>query len=365
MNNPLTEERSDVHTVWRYSADGTNKSPTSSSAPKQKPPKRRSFLLPTLALIALIFAIFSVWRLRPIRTPSSPPQAPPTANLVNEAADLKRTVAGVGLVEANSENIALSVPVPGWVTAVYAHVGDHVKAGERLFSLDDRDLRAQLKVEKARLVQARANMQSAKASLADAELLFREAQRLDKGAVLSKEEVERKLIAYQKATADLQAAEAQVSLEESLIHQVEVNIDRLTVTSPIDGQVLQSNVRLGQYAPTGVLDTPLMMLGSIEPLHIRVDVDENDAWRVLPGAAARAFVRGNSNEQVDLTFVRFEPYVLPKQSLTGDSTERTDTRVLQVIYRVGSARVSLFVGQQMDVFIQGQSLESATPYARK
>jgi len=365
MNNLLTEERSDTPTVRQYSADGMNKSPTSSSAPKQKPPKRRGFLLPTLALLALIFAIFSVWRLRPIRTPSSPPQPPPTANLANEGADLEKTVAGVGLVEANSENIALSVPVPGWVTAVYAHAGDHVKAGERLFSLDDRDLQAQLKVEKARLVQARANVQAVKASLADAELLYREAQRLDKGAVLSKEEVERKLIAYQKATADLQAAEAQVSLEESLIHQVEVNIDRLSVTSPIDGQVLQSKVRLGQYAPTGVLDTPLMILGSIEPLHIRVDIDENDAWRVSPGAAARAFVRGNSNEQVDLTFVRFEPYVLPKQSLTGDSTERTDTRVLQAIYRANSARVPLFVGQQMDVFIQGRSLEFATPYARK
>jgi RND family efflux transporter MFP subunit len=356
MNNRLTEQRRDVTPIRQHFADGTNKSPPSSSASKQKPPKRRGFVLPILALLALIFAIFSVWRVRPIRTPSPPPQTPPTANLANAGADLKKAVAGVGLVEANTENIALSVPVPGWVTAVYAHAGDHVRTGERLFSLDDRDLQAELKVEKARLVQARANVQSAKASLADAELLYREAQRLDKSAVLSKEEVARKLIAYQKATADLQAAEAQVGLEESLIHQVEVNIERLTVTSPIDGQVLQSKVRLGQYAPTGLLDTPLMILGSIEPLNIRVDIDENDAWRVSPGVAARAFVRGNSNEEVDLTFVRFEPYVLPKQSLTGDSTERTDTRVLQAIYRVDSVGAPLFVGQQMDVFIQGKSL---------
>ena len=33
-----------------------------------------------------------------------------------------------------------------------------------------------------------------------------------------------------------------------------------------------------------------------------------------------------------LHFVRFEPYVIPKESLTGDTTERVDTRVLQVIY---------------------------------
>jgi HlyD family secretion protein len=102
-----------------------------------------------------------------------------------------------------------------------------------------------------------------------------------------------------------------------------------------------------------------MIIGNTEPLNIRVDIDENDAWRVVSGSKARAFVRGHSTDQVDLTFVRFEPYVLPKQSLTGSSTERVDTRVLQAIYRVDTNNVRLFVGQQMDVFIAGRSLRLA------
>src|SRR5258708_40357599 len=57
------------------------------------------------------------------------------------------------------------------------------------------------------------------------------------------------------------------------------------------------------------------------------------------------------NLTTPLKFVRFEPFVLPKKSLTGDSTERVDTRVLQVIYRVERDDLRLFVGQQMDVFI--------------
>jgi hypothetical protein len=53
--------------------------------------------------------------------------------------------------------------------------------------------------------------------------------------------------------------------------------------------------------------------------------------------------------------VRFEPLVVPKRSLTGDATERVDTRVLRVIYEVvGTPSVPLFVGQQMDVFIEGE-----------
>jgi hypothetical protein len=54
---------------------------------------------------------------------------------------------------------------------------------------------------------------------------------------------------------------------------------------------------------------------------------------------------------VPLQFVRFEPYVVPKKSLTGDSTERVDTRVLQVLYSFNRDTLPLYVGQQMDVFI--------------
>jgi hypothetical protein len=53
--------------------------------------------------------------------------------------------------------------------------------------------------------------------------------------------------------------------------------------------------------------------------------------------------------------VRFEPFVVPKRSLTGDSTERVDTRVLQIIYRVERDALPLFVGQQLDVFIDARA----------
>jgi HlyD family secretion protein len=87
-------------------------------------------------------------------------------------------------------------------------------------------------------------------------------------------------------------------------------------------------------------------------LHVRVDVDEHDAWRVREGAPAVASPRGNGSLRIPLEFVRFEPYVIPKKSLTGDSTERVDTRVLEVIYRVQDQNAPLHVGQQMDVYIE-------------
>ena len=94
------------------------------------------------------------------------------------------------------------------------------------------------------------------------------------------------------------------------------------------------------------------MLGNIERLHVRVDIDEFDIPRFDPGAAASAVPRGSLQERYPLKFVRIEPFVVPKKSLTGDNTERVDTRVLQVIYECDpDGRPPLFVGQQVEVFI--------------
>jgi hypothetical protein len=115
---------------------------------------------------------------------------------------------------------------------------------------------------------------------------------------------------------------------------------------------LQVNVRRGEYAPLGVLARPLMVLGAVRELHVRADLDENDAWRFRDGARAYAFVRGNREIKTPLEFVRVEPYVVPKRSLTGESTERVDTRVLQVLYRFDPAAMKVYVGQQVDVFVE-------------
>jgi HlyD family secretion protein len=57
--------------------------------------------------------------------------------------------------------------------------------------------------------------------------------------------------------------------------------------------------------------------------------DWRDIFRAQP---ATAYIKGSRENPIPLTFVRVEPYILPKQSLAGESTKRFDTRVLQVIY---------------------------------
>ena len=305
----------------------------------------KKFILPLIALAALVFGVGSVVRTQPKHEVTVPPSPPP-------ASPYSHTVAAVGLVETSTENIAIGTPLADVVREVCVHVDQSVKAGDPLFKLDDRHLRAELALRQADLRVAESQVKVNAAMLADAsrQLSFFESLK-DKNAI-SAEDLTRRRSAVETAQAQLDEAKARVAAATAQTQFTETQIERSIVRAPIDGDVLQVKVHPGEFAPAGVTTTPLVLLGRLNPLHIRVDVDEHEAWRVRPEATATAAVRGNAKLKTPLAFVRFEPFVVPKKSLTGDSTERVDTRVLQVIYRVEGDALPLFVGQQMDVFIE-------------
>jgi len=152
--------------------------------------------------------------------------------------------------------------------------------------------------------------------------------------------------------ASLAVANATVDQARRAVERAEVDLALLTVRAPIDGTVLQVNVRPGEFAFAGTLATPLVVLGNLDPLHVRVDIDEADVPRFDPSAPAYASRRGLASERIQLSFVRIEPLLVPKRSLTGALGERVDTRVLRVIYALPPGTTNAYPGQQVDVFIE-------------
>ena len=299
----------------------------------------RKYVLPLVAAFGLAFAIVSV-----VRGSQPVPAAPPVAQPAK--APFASYVAGAGIIEASSENIAVGSPVGGIVTKVHVKIGDVVQPGQVLFELDDRDLRAQR-------LPAAARVKEAEASLARSRTLLRLAESVPDKRAISAEDLSNRRSAVAIDEAALAAAKAQVE-------QIDIELDRRQVRALVPGKILQVKTRPGEFAAAGVMATPLMLLGNNDRLHVRVDIDENDAWRFEKGADAVAFVRGNPQLETKLHFVRTEPYVVPKVSLTGMSSERVDTRVLQVIYSFDEGALPVYVGQQMDVFIAAPPMEAKT-----
>ena len=300
----------------------------------------RKYMIPVLALVGILFAL---WMLRQGSKPvihAEPVADPPHVEFANR-------ISGTGIVEASSRNISIGAHLPGIVARVHVKVGERVKAGSPLFSIDDRARLADLAVREARVREAEANLQDLRAQLQIAE-------KVKDPRAISTDDLNKRRFAAQAAEARLANAAAEVTAAR-------VDIDLLTVRAPIDGDVLQVNIRPGEYAPSGVTAQPLIFLGSLDRLHVRVDIDENDAWRFRQQAPAVAFVRGNPSFKTNLRFEYVEKYVIPKRSLTGESTERVDTRVMQVVYSFNRSDLSVYPGQLMDVYIEDRSAAPAAP----
>jgi RND family efflux transporter MFP subunit len=254
-------------------------------------------------------------------------------------------VGGAGILEASNGNIAVGTGVSGIVSATLVKWGDHVGAGDALFKIDDRDVQSQL-------LSARAGIKEAQAKLRQAREQLRLVESVPDRRAISTAERDGHRFAVEIAQAGLEAAQARRD-------QLTLEIGRRTVRALAPGKILQINIRPGEFAQSGVLARPLMLLGNDSRLYVRVDIDEFDAARITPGAAAVAFVRADAQRQVRLTFERIEPYVAPKTSLTGGATERVDTRVLQVIYSFEHAALPVYIGQQMDVYIEAPPARTA------
>ncbi|MBV8878698.1 MAG: biotin/lipoyl-binding protein [Planctomycetaceae bacterium] len=343
----------------------------------------RILLLPVLALAGAAFAVVTVAagsQPAPVAKPVADPSRPP----------FETYIAGSGILEAMDRNVAIGAPLSRLVLEVDVKVGDEVDAGAPLFKLDDRDTRAELAVRQAAVGAARAKLERLKSAPRAEELPPAEARVVAAEAVLADlrnqvtlwesvsdkravtvEDLQRRKFAVQAQEArlaeakaalnllkagswksDIDVAQADLAAAEAQAAQTAAEIARLVVRAPSRGMVLQVNVRAGEFAPAGALQTPLMLFGALDRINLRVDVDENDAWRFRKDAAAVAFVRGNRELKTELKFERVEPFVIPKRSLTGDSTERVDTRVMQVVYSFDRNKLPVYVGQQMDVFIE-------------
>jgi HlyD family secretion protein len=301
----------------------------------------RRAVLP-LAAAGLIGFAFSVAN----RPEDSAAAANPAAAPASADPALGQVVAALGLVEPSSEVISVAAEISGVVREVLVKPGDAVKRGQPLFRLDGRALEAQVAAARAelRLADIEANDARARASLF--------AKVADPRAV---SDDERDRARFAAARAD-----AAVALQRARLQQIETDLSRLTVRAPIDGEVLRINLRVGEFAAAGPSAEPLIALGDVTPLHVRVQIDEEDASRVPAGAPAEGALRGDGARRVRLNFVRFEPQATPKRNLTGGA-ERVDTRVVEAIYAFDRKDLPAFVGQQMDVFVQARKVADAAP----
>jgi HlyD family secretion protein len=306
------------------------------------------FILPVLAIIGVAAAI----KISIFSTPV-PAIATPVQESTNKRLNIPfdSYVTGAGLVEANGRTVNIVPVTSGVVSKVFVRVGQDVMKDDPLFVLDSREIAADLVSRDAALKSAEARIIEAQAQLADSKRQYALVESVKDKRAVSADEKAKRLGQVEIAKAKLETARAEVESSKASLAVTQTNLELRNIYAPMDGTILQMNAMPGQFATSNDNPAPIVM-GQTQKLAVRIDFDENDAWRVQAGQPAWGVIRGNKELTTKLEFDHIEPYVRPKQSLTGATNERTDTRVLQVVFSFSSAAFPAYVGQQIDAYMK-------------
>ena len=168
--------------------------------------------------------------------------------------------------------------VNGYVDKWYADIGDHVRKGQVLASIDTPDLDAQLVAAKAKLNAADAEVKVKEAEAEFARSTYERWMQSPTG-VVSEQERENKKAGYDSAVAQLNAAKAQVALNEAEVDNVAAFETYKGVTAPYDGTIIERRIDIGNLVTAGsnASTTPLYRITQDDPMRVFVDVPQSVA----------------------------------------------------------------------------------------
>jgi RND family efflux transporter MFP subunit len=178
--------------------------------------------------------------------------------------------------------------VNGYVAKWSVDIGDHVKKGQVLATIETPELDAELR---AALAQLQASQAQAVARKAEAEFsrTTNERWRDSPKGVVSDQEREAKKADYESAQARLFAATAQVALDKARVEQYRASAEFKAVTAPFDGTITERKIDVGNLVTAGSTSTttPLYKISQNDPLRVFVDVPQSVAAELMkPGAPA-------------------------------------------------------------------------------
>jgi HlyD family secretion protein len=305
-----------------------------------------------------------------------------------------------GRVEPRGGELRLTAQVPGRVAEVLVGANDRVAAGDVLILLDEDEARARLAAAEAVEAARRrdrdeekvsglaADRRAAEDELANAER-SRHAARIELDRLMiarrkngvNQEEVERarsELVAAGERVQQARAELGQVSARDGMprptrleaalaqaraeLRLAEIAFDRTRIRSPIDGTVLDVNVKVGEML-TPSPDASAVSIGDLTALRVRAEVEERDISKIRVGQRVMINVDAYPGRDFEGRVSSIASHVAPPRLGSRGPRKPTDVDILEVLIDV-EGRPPLLPGMRADVFFMPDVTSGVTPPER-
>ncbi|MBK8256529.1 MAG: efflux RND transporter periplasmic adaptor subunit [Polyangiaceae bacterium] len=314
---------------------------------------------------------------RPADSANAQREEKPPPGTKDERRDLseKGAVGGLGVVEPVAPETRVAAAIGGRIAKIHVKEGETVTEGTVLVELDSAVEQAALTAAEAEIQLSKAELQralrgqrsedieaaaaeatAAKARAEQSERARVRAESLFASGAVSKDELEkatsqsaadsasakaadarRRLSASGSRSEDISAARARLAAAEARKAQTQATLDRSKVKAPINGEVLQIKLRVGEYYnPAG--GEALLVLGDTSHLTVRMDLDERDIAKVTVGATAWAIADGFPGRKFSGKVIEKGRRMGRKNVRNDDPVERIDTKVLEIVILLDDAK---------------------------
>ncbi|OGD21689.1 MAG: hypothetical protein A2Y69_10885 [Candidatus Aminicenantes bacterium RBG_13_59_9] len=228
-----------------------------------------------------------------------------TADVVR--GDLTVAISATGNL-APMNQVDVGSEVSGLVVAVYVDDNDKVTKGQLLAQIDLSKLNDEVARAKAGLTSAEAKLAQTQATVAEAKAnlaRLREVLELSGGKVPAKTELDAAEANLQRAIADEASAKGTVDNMRAELRVNQTNIKKATITSPVDGVVLERQIEPGQTIQAAFQAPVLFTIAEdLTQMKLEVDIDEADVGEVREGQAATFTVDAYPNRTYNATVER-------------------------------------------------------------
>jgi len=204
--------------------------------------------------------------------------------------DIRASVTATGTMNA-VVTVLVGTQVSGTIKELFVDFNSKVKKGQLLAMIDPALQQAKVEQARASLQSARANVEKSEAALLDAKRTLERNQILLARNYIARSELDTADTNYQSALAQLNVAKAQVEQTRAALQVEETNLQYTRILSPVDGIVISRNVDIGQTVAASFQTPTLFNIAQdLTRMQIDTNVDEADIGKILVGQPVQFFV---------------------------------------------------------------------------
>src|SRR6266481_3974089 len=267
--------------------------------PQEQPRRKRSRLVSIAILMLLLTVLGAASYVIYAKTIGRSPTVQTMMVVARTDRQSSVLLTGSGYIVTRHKYIIIGTKVLGQIVAEPIEEGQHIKAGDVLARIDDRDYQAQLR-------QAIASQDVAKAKLHLLQDKAGRAHYLIKTGAISKDD-------FETAITAAGVGQAQLERDEAAVDYAKFNVNQCVISSPINGIVLKKyrelgdTINFGGQIEAGGGSTDIAQLADTGDMRAEVDINEADIAKVGIGSPATVALDSYPDKQFDAAVVKVYP----------------------------------------------------------